>query len=69
MVQPGFTDSHWFRERGIVAYGWSPIVLRAGDGPAHGVDENISVSAVRAAPRLLYELVEALAAVRPGPAS
>ena len=47
-VSPGFTDSHYFRERGVVAYGWSPIVLRPGDGPPHGVDESISVEAVRA---------------------
>jgi acetylornithine deacetylase/succinyl-diaminopimelate desuccinylase-like protein len=64
MVQPGFTDSHYFRERGVVAYGWSPIVLRPGDGPPHGVDESISVEAVRAAPKMLYDLVQMLAAPR-----
>lgn len=64
MVQPGFTDSHYFRERGVVAYGWSPLVLRAGDGPAHGVDESISADAVRAAPKMLYDLVQVLSATR-----
>jgi len=64
MVQPGFTDSHFFRERGVVAYGWSPVVLRPGDGPAHGVDESVTAEAVRAAPRMLYQLVEILAASR-----
>jgi len=63
-VLAGFTDSHYFRERGIVAYGWSPVVMRPGDGPAHGVDERLSVEAVRQAPRLLYEVLELLAATR-----
>jgi acetylornithine deacetylase/succinyl-diaminopimelate desuccinylase-like protein len=66
-VLAGFTDSHYFRERGIVAYGWSPIVSAADDGPAHGVDERLSVEAVRNAPRLLYDVLELLAAQRPGP--
>jgi len=63
-VLAGFTDSHYFRERGIVAYGWSPIVMGASDGPAHGVDERLSLEAVRQAPRLLYEVLQLLAAKR-----
>ncbi len=63
-VLAGFTDSHYFRERGIVAYGWSPLVMGPTDGPAHGVDERLSVEAVRQAPRLLYEVLELLAARR-----
>ena len=63
-VLAGFTDSHYFRERGIVAYGWSPVVKGPDDGPAHGVDERLSVEAVRQAPRLLYEVLELLAAKR-----
>lgn len=64
-VQAGFTDSHWFRERGIVSYGWTPILTRPGDAQAHGVDENVAVDALRAAPRLLYEVVELLARANP----
>ncbi len=63
-VLAGFTDSHYFRERGIVAYGWSSIVMAADDGPAHGVDERLTLEAVRQAPRLLYEVLELLAARR-----
>lgn len=63
-VLAGFTDSHYFRERGIVAYGWSPVVMGPDDGPAHGVDERLSIEAVRQAPRLLYEVLELLAAKR-----
>lgn len=65
-VQAGFTDSHWFRERGIVSYGWTPILTRPGDGQTHGIDENVSVEAIRTAPRLLYELVDLLARSQPG---
>jgi acetylornithine deacetylase/succinyl-diaminopimelate desuccinylase-like protein len=63
-VLAGFTDSHYFRERGIVAYGWSPVVMGPDAGPAHGVDERLSIEAVRQAPRLLYEVLELLAAKR-----
>ena len=64
-VLGGFTDSHFFREAGIVAYGWSPIVGRTGDGPAHGNDERLSVEAVIEAPRMLYDMLVLLAARRP----
>ena len=64
-VLAGFTDSHYFRERGITAYGWSPLVTDADDGPAHGVDERLSVAAVRAAPRLLFDVVTLLSGPRP----
>ena len=60
----GFTDSHYFREQGIVAYGWSPVVRDGSDGPAHGVDERLSVDAVREAPRLLYDVLTLVAAKR-----
>lgn len=63
-VLAGFTDSHYFREEGIVAYGWSPVVGDADDGPAHGVDERIDVQSLREAPRLLYEVLELVAARR-----
>ena len=56
-VSAGFTDSHYFREQGVVAYGWSPIVSDADDGPAHGINERLSVEAIRNAPRVLYEAV------------
>lgn len=61
LVLSGFTDSHYFREQGIVAYGWSPIVMGPGDGPAHGVDERISVAAIHDAPRVLFDVLMFLA--------
>lgn len=61
-VLAGFTDAHWFRERGIVAYGWAPILATPADGPAHGVDESVSAESIRRAPQQLFELMVALAA-------
>jgi len=61
-VLAGFTDSHYFRERGIVSYGWSPIRMRPGDGPAHGVDEHVGVESIRRAPRILFDALMSLAA-------
>lgn len=65
LVLGGFTDSHYFREQGIVAYGWSPLVKRPGDGPAHGVDEKVSVAAVRRAPRVMFDMLSALVVRQP----
>jgi acetylornithine deacetylase/succinyl-diaminopimelate desuccinylase-like protein len=42
---PGFTDSHFFRERSIPAYGLSPFVLDAADTRGiHGPDEHIPLA-------------------------
>jgi acetylornithine deacetylase/succinyl-diaminopimelate desuccinylase-like protein len=39
---PGFTDSRYFREQGIAAYGLSPFVLDGNDQRGiHGTDERI----------------------------
>lgn len=63
-VITGFTDAHYFRERGLVAYGWTPIVSTPADGPAHGVGESVSVDAIRRAPGLLYDVLVLMAGVR-----
>lgn len=43
-VSTGFTDSHFFRDMGIVAYGFSPFLLKQEDmGRVHGNNERISV--------------------------
>ncbi len=65
-VLAGFTDSHFFRERDIVAYGWSPIRLGPGDGQAHGVDERLSVDSIRRAPRMLFDVLTLLASLPSG---
>jgi len=65
-VSPGFSDAHWFRELGIVAYGFLPRPTR-GDGSrgVHGVDERASVDSVVAAADALAVVLEELASPAP----
>jgi len=43
-VIAGFTDAHWFRARGIIAYGFVPRRLRPAETRGvHGADERISI--------------------------
>lgn len=65
-VIPGFTDAHWFRRMGVVAYGWAPFVRRAEEGPAHGTDEKIHAENVQRGPALLYDVITRLAALPEG---
>ncbi len=58
----GFTDSHFFRDIGIQAYGFAPFVMDAnaygaGEG-AHGNNERISVENLTRGARLMIELVD-----------
>jgi acetylornithine deacetylase/succinyl-diaminopimelate desuccinylase-like protein len=62
-VLTGFTDSHFFRDLGIVCYGISPFRIPAVDsGGVHGNDERISIDSLKDGTRLLYDVVEALCA-------
>jgi len=61
-VQAGFTDSHYFRRRGIHSYGFSPFVAspdRLGDG-YHGNDERIGITAFTEGVRFFREVLEPL---------
>jgi acetylornithine deacetylase/succinyl-diaminopimelate desuccinylase-like protein len=43
-VITGFTDAHWFRERGIISYGFVPRRLRPAETRGvHGANERISI--------------------------
>ena len=54
----GFTDSHWFRERGIASYGFVPIDVTAEQRQAiHGPDENVDAAALE---RGVHRLVDIL---------
>lgn len=59
---PGFTDSRYFRERGIPAYGFSPFAL---DGEVlrgiHGPDEHIPVAELERGVERMKRLVRAYA--------
>lgn len=57
-VTAGFTDSHFFRERGIVSYGFAPFAITEADsGTAHGNDERMKVSSFTAGVKLMWEVV------------
>jgi acetylornithine deacetylase/succinyl-diaminopimelate desuccinylase-like protein len=60
-VIPGFTDSHYFRERGVASYGFVPFVLTEDDErTVHGVNERVSVENLREGVRRLAALLRAL---------
>jgi len=54
----GFTDSRWFRERGIAAYGVDPFALSGGLlSGIHGLDERMPVAELRAGIERMTEIV------------
>ncbi len=60
----GFTDAHWFRESGIVAYGFVPRAFtNAAASGVHGVDERIEIDALAKGIALQIELVRAFDAI------
>ncbi|MBK7949612.1 MAG: M20/M25/M40 family metallo-hydrolase [Deltaproteobacteria bacterium] len=60
----GFTDAHWFRETGIVAYGFVPRTLSAEEAEGvHGANERIAVETLTKGIALQIELVRAFDAI------
>ncbi|MCX8071150.1 MAG: M20/M25/M40 family metallo-hydrolase [Candidatus Binatia bacterium] len=60
-VLTGFTDSHYFRERGIVSYGFAPFVMTETELQGmHGIDERISKKNLRDGTRRLIEILSEL---------
>ena len=60
----GFTDAHWFRDQGIVAYGFVPRWLSRGDSQGvHGVDEKVSIANLRRGVLTLLAIVDELDAL------
>lgn len=58
----GFTDCHYFRERGIPCYGFAPFRAGADDfSRFHGNDERLSLENLAFGSRFMLELVERLA--------
>jgi len=58
-VTTGFTDSHFFRDLGITAYGYTPFVVPAADrGGVHGNNERISVENVRRGVGVMLDILE-----------
>jgi acetylornithine deacetylase/succinyl-diaminopimelate desuccinylase-like protein len=62
-VISGFTDAHYYREVGIVAYGFVPRWLRARDTRGiHGPNERISLDNLEEGARLLVQILDELSA-------
>jgi acetylornithine deacetylase/succinyl-diaminopimelate desuccinylase-like protein len=58
----GFTDCHFFREKGIPCYGFIPFKAQVKDlGTVHGNDERISLENVKFGTRVMYEIVRRMA--------
>ena len=58
-VTTGFTDSHFFRDLGIVSYGYGTFVVPAADRRGvHGNNERISVENMRKGTEVLIDLLE-----------
>lgn len=62
-VLAGFTDSHYYRDLGVMSYGFSPFVAppRELGGGFHGNDERIGWKAYVEGVKFFYEIVERLA--------
>jgi acetylornithine deacetylase/succinyl-diaminopimelate desuccinylase-like protein len=59
----GFTDCHFFREKGIPCYGFIPLRRSlGGESLEHGVDERISIESFATGVRAMFDLVEKLVA-------
>jgi acetylornithine deacetylase/succinyl-diaminopimelate desuccinylase-like protein len=62
-VLGGFTDSHFVRDLGITAYGFTPVVIPIEDDRSvHGNNERISLENVRRGVAMMLEIVRRVAA-------
>ncbi len=60
-VLGGFTDSHYFRRKGIISYGFTGLALSEDDARrVHGTNERIPLASLREGSQILFELVQEL---------
>jgi carboxypeptidase PM20D1 len=60
----GFTDAHWFREAGLVAYGFVPRGITNDEANGvHGIDERVAIDALAKSIALQIDLVRAFDAI------
>ena len=65
MVMPWFTDSHWFRDIGINAYGFVPYRIdQTHLATMHGKDERVPVANYKETVKIFYEVLEELCSSR-----
>ncbi|MGD9682342.1 MAG: M20/M25/M40 family metallo-hydrolase [Candidatus Obscuribacterales bacterium] len=61
VIVPWFTDSHWFRELGVQAYGFEPVeVDREHFATMHGKDERIPVDAFKRGVKRMHQILDRL---------
>jgi acetylornithine deacetylase/succinyl-diaminopimelate desuccinylase-like protein len=61
-ITSGYTENQRYRPLGIVAYGFNPYTATDEEGNSeHGNDERIRVDEVRRGPRILFDVVAAVA--------
>jgi len=61
-VATGFTDSHFFRDKGIACYGFAPFLVPAAEeSGVHGNNERISPENIERGAGMMLEIVEAVA--------
>jgi acetylornithine deacetylase/succinyl-diaminopimelate desuccinylase-like protein len=57
----GFTDSHYFRQKGLTAYGFVPIDLAPGEeNGTYGPNEHLSIKELDSGIRRMVELLKAI---------
>ena len=57
----GFTDAHYFREKGIVSYGFSGLALNEGESyGVHGPNERVPLASLRDATQILFAILQEL---------
>jgi acetylornithine deacetylase/succinyl-diaminopimelate desuccinylase-like protein len=62
-ITSGYTENQLYRPLGVVAYGFNPYTATEEEGNTeHGNDERIRVEEVRRGPRILFDVVTAVAA-------
>jgi acetylornithine deacetylase/succinyl-diaminopimelate desuccinylase-like protein len=61
-LSPGGTDSRYFRQRGVTAYGFMPIMIDETElQRMHGIDERLSLDNLEMGTQILYQVVEEIA--------
>jgi acetylornithine deacetylase/succinyl-diaminopimelate desuccinylase-like protein len=57
----GFTDSHYFRQKGVIAYGFIPLEITPAEmHEVHGVNERIAIKNLEGGMRRMVDLLEIL---------
>jgi acetylornithine deacetylase/succinyl-diaminopimelate desuccinylase-like protein len=60
-VLGGFTDSHYFRRKGIVSYGFTGLPISEDDARrVHGTNERLALANLREGTQILFELIQEL---------